>query len=276
MSDHSYTILCAHLSGAHSTHITREWHRAHGSFVCTNAIVQSAAYAEILDRWRSEHPDERFWSNYMCAHKLPHTYNDSKFDMLRSSALLGNPYAMYKYVHECTRHKDKVSAVHKLTDADIVYYLSTAAAIGHYDATMKLIGHYIGDIDIVTYCCKSTARTVHLLLDKILPYINILYEEANIGNNYFDMCARVYHVASINNYPCPPHSQSYSCRFELCIASLKILEADNSMDVLVILIQHKELCRRYEHAQNKIAQLQTLRSMTLDDVCKSIISEYMS
>lgn len=276
-----YKMCTTHLLG--TTTITPKWHTAHTTDDGIKYLQHHRfTLSPVARALRLQYPDEHFWMDYITA--LCKWDIDLQLPLLRSSADLGNPYAAFEYA-TTLGYKNK-SEILSADERDVILkFYKIAADIGHCGAVVGMIYHITNHTSIKAYC-GTLSRSVpdgnatHEFIGLLLRYIRVLIHAVHqlqddcIKRRY---CVLIYHTylcAHVYKYPLPAGTMPWLLQSYAYIG----YDYDDRNSACDLSTQFQsmacELWDSLQTAQQTIAQLRTLNSMSLDEVCKDVVKEY--
>lgn len=263
-----FNEICARLYTV--TQVTPDWHLQNGEWVQQIYCIDEQVMSQVMDKLSTQYPGEHFWTDYLRA-QHSHEHGDSATfqDYLRSSAECGNPYAAYSYTHSLFGSESEVQ--HDV----VMRYLKMAADIGHHEAIMRWINQYT-NFDVNEYLSRLNNNAArHEFIAQLLVYAQ--YLRTDLTDESVTILEQIYSAVHYYDYPCPRNAIPYSNRADIVC----IMNDDPSEDPSTYKQQSVRICRAYEALHDTYTALQrtndalmSLNSMSLDDVCKSIIRKY--
>lgn len=186
-----------------------------------------------------------YWSDYWCG-KI-----NGNYDMLLSCANAGNPYAQYA----CTRYKRMGESI--LDRSPLISFLHDSAHCG----VVHALYHYLGDLR--SYALTSDSIANELLV--LQPLCTIPYTIRAYAEVWHTLYVRTSNIT---------YAKHALYAFTRAGAEMR----PPQHDVYIMLLMQRDRAQTAELVQlrARVAQLEVLHSMSLDDVCKSVIKEYMS
>lgn len=254
--------------------ITRELHTEwHGFIINELDGTCNEEIRDVLPVLRENYPNEHYWTDYIDAVNCKDMTRRS--ELLRISADSGNPYAAYMYADVLLQNNCDV-------ELDVVArYLDMGVAIGYAEVIRRRMTLYMPDgmREYLEHNC-ATVQARHTCIKELLHYADMLGDEVHV-NGGIDDVLEIYEHARDHEYPVPMGQVSWSHKiYALKIdgirhSSLPVKALADQTDIIIEVADDYEKIRaRNIELEREVAILRRLQGQTLDDVCKSVISEY--
>lgn len=258
-----YDMLCElYKITAPDIHFYHEWR----DFL--RGIPDSDDLGVVLPLMRLLYPDEHYWTDYLWG---LHTETTApRMSRLKSSADCGNSYAAYEYAVEYRQLADDDNTSEDERVPILKQYFKVAADAGHPYGIIEYIEMCThNDLDAYLGRMADDAAR-HVYIRELLKYVPALLEvhEAECALQI----SSIYSVASRYNYPVPSGALPWRVLNAACAFDYDMQDEGNSIDYVGAGIDLVKYCKEL-HATN--LRLQTLQSMSLDDVCRSVVGEYV-
>jgi hypothetical protein len=224
---------------------------------------------EYLKKYISENKDNLFWSSYFQGCLSEGEIKKSKLqEYYRISADLGNPFAMYRYAELLGDNKKEKILEYCKKSADLGYYKSVLGMI------ITMSNNKFNKFSNNVYDTMEK-EAVEEFVNKILPYVPLL-EKAESKEGGYDETISEYliHIYDVLN------NSDFQSQdgIPYCYKSLRLRvhsgNVDNGdyRDIIDNMIKD---CKKLKKMEKDMKQLVKVRNMSFDEICNSIVREYM-